>query len=1015
MPIGGTVNGINLTAFSSSVASTLSNQSAATSSYAINSTIQGQLAGVVSSSTQVAPLLPGGTVTSSAQYPGWVTASSQIDYNSIQNKLSGVVSSSAQVQPLLPGGTVSASGQVLLNTVSGTTFSNTAFYFPLDVRVDGTLTAQQINTEYVSSSVIYESGSTKFGDTTDDVMSVTGSISVLGGRISGSMVGMFSSSAQVDYNSITNKLSGVVSSSVQVDYNSITNKLSGVVSSSAQFNALSGTTASFALTSAGGGGGGVAVTYITASNPVGNVNPATSGVLWLNASASELFTCADNTFNTNEWAGSTGTKLYYGRTESSSLTQPLLGIISGSRTNAVLSLIDRYGGTITQLITPTQSITFSSSSTGTVTLISSSGVYSGSGRYHTFLSTTNLSGSITLSASINNVTLRNNLLIPILTPRNIRGFGTNEYTLFSSLSSAAVTSGSGGVQFIDDRTNYWVSMSCGRGNCFFLDINGRLYSRGLNDYGQCGVGNTLTVTTLKEITGSSTYPGPWKNISAGTYHACGININNELYCWGNNSSGDLGLGDNTQRTVPVKVNSDTNWSTVSCGASSTLATKTNGTLWSWGLNNYSQLGLGDATNKNVPTQIGSSTDWSNGFTSNVTSHAIKTTGTLWGWGYNGNSTIGDGTTTQRTTPVQVGVATDWVSVTSPREGGNEYFKLGIRGTTLYGWGFNQLAQLTSQSIGATFSTPTQLTASVPPVKSVTCNTSQVFIIDTGSGLWGWTSTAMANNSQSVGTYLGYGTSVNAQFDNTASIGNQPPTGSVKRISSIYTHQQIAALQNTLGLMTITNIQTSSAGPANPPTAITASVINNLTACRIQWNNTDVNAETRVDIASASFTQSNWIRPGATQVYLRPTTATGSATTVRLSHIKNEVSSSIVSASSTLSFCPEAYSYEISNTCSGGQRTVVYPNGICGTITEGPYCDSSCPGYTYQGIYAKQAYESNLYDPCTGTNVYYEYQRFTNGACTVDEYYPCYGYWIPSQGGCGGNCGYTYSCTTGCNW
>ena len=136
MPIGGTVNGINLTAFSSSVASTLSNQSAATSSYAINSTIQSQLAGAVSSSTQV--------------------------------------------KPLLPGDTVSSSGQVLLNTVSGTTFSNSAFYFPLDLRVDGTLTAQQINTEYVSSSVIYESGSTKFGDTTDDVMSVTGSIGVTG-------------------------------------------------------------------------------------------------------------------------------------------------------------------------------------------------------------------------------------------------------------------------------------------------------------------------------------------------------------------------------------------------------------------------------------------------------------------------------------------------------------------------------------------------------------------------------------------------------------------------------------------------------------------------------------------------------------------------------------------------------------------------------------------------------------------------------------------------------------------
>ena len=77
-------------------------------------------AGVVSSSTQVKPLLPGGTVSSSAQYPGWVTASSQIDYNSITNKLSGVVSASAQVQPLLPANTVSASAQVKAFLPDGT-------------------------------------------------------------------------------------------------------------------------------------------------------------------------------------------------------------------------------------------------------------------------------------------------------------------------------------------------------------------------------------------------------------------------------------------------------------------------------------------------------------------------------------------------------------------------------------------------------------------------------------------------------------------------------------------------------------------------------------------------------------------------------------------------------------------------------------------------------------------------------------------------------------------------------
>ena len=70
--------------------------------------------------------LSGGTVSSSAQYPGWVTASSQIDYNSIQNKLSDVVSSSTQFTSLTAPfsgsftgshiGTVTASALQILNT-----------------------------------------------------------------------------------------------------------------------------------------------------------------------------------------------------------------------------------------------------------------------------------------------------------------------------------------------------------------------------------------------------------------------------------------------------------------------------------------------------------------------------------------------------------------------------------------------------------------------------------------------------------------------------------------------------------------------------------------------------------------------------------------------------------------------------------------------------------------------------------------------------------------------------------
>ena len=46
--------------------------------------------------------------------------------------------------------------------------------------VTGTITAQEFHTEFVSASIIYESGSTQFGDTADDIHTFTGDISASG-------------------------------------------------------------------------------------------------------------------------------------------------------------------------------------------------------------------------------------------------------------------------------------------------------------------------------------------------------------------------------------------------------------------------------------------------------------------------------------------------------------------------------------------------------------------------------------------------------------------------------------------------------------------------------------------------------------------------------------------------------------------------------------------------------------------------------------------------------------------
>jgi hypothetical protein len=84
-------------------------------------------------------------------------------------------------------GVVSSSAQLSNQTIPG------------DLTIGGKITAQEFHTEFVSASIIYQSGSTQFGDTTDDTHTFVGTLSAT------TILGVVSSSAQVDYNSIQNQ------------------------------------------------------------------------------------------------------------------------------------------------------------------------------------------------------------------------------------------------------------------------------------------------------------------------------------------------------------------------------------------------------------------------------------------------------------------------------------------------------------------------------------------------------------------------------------------------------------------------------------------------------------------------------------------------------------------------------------------------------------------------------------------------------------------------------------------
>ena len=87
------------------------------------------------------------------------------------------------------------------------------------VTATGTITAQEFQTQFVSASIIYQSGSTKFGDTTDDIHQFTGSLAVTGsnltittgGNVSGSVTstGSFGRVEATNYSGDGSALTGI--------------------------------------------------------------------------------------------------------------------------------------------------------------------------------------------------------------------------------------------------------------------------------------------------------------------------------------------------------------------------------------------------------------------------------------------------------------------------------------------------------------------------------------------------------------------------------------------------------------------------------------------------------------------------------------------------------------------------------------------------------------------------------------------------------------------------------------
>ena len=225
---------------------------------------------------------------------------------------------------------------------------------------------------------------------------------------------------------------------------------------------------------------------------------------------------------------------------------------------------------------------------------------------------------------------------------------------------------------------------------------GKIYAWGQHDVGQLGNGvdparlasgakhflrpTEVTIDESRLATGEKV-----ANIVAGANHVLAVTTEGQLFAWGSDSDGQLGIkSSNDYAFSPVQVkgyNGAGNLKDIiliAAGAKHSLAVATNGDVWSWGDNTYGQLGQGVNDNdkykdKTTPDYVLSSANAhfsgvdgiSAGeyFSVATTSDPVTSVRTVYSWGLNNEGQLGIGriststSTNANTKAVQLSEAT----------------------------------------------------------------------------------------------------------------------------------------------------------------------------------------------------------------------------------------------------------------------------------------------------------------------------------------------------------------------
>lgn len=257
-----------------------------------------------------------------------------------------------------------------------------------------------------------------------------------------------------------------------------------------------------------------------------------------------------------------------------------------------------------------------------------------------------------------------------------------------------------------------------------IDEEGNLWAWGQNNYGQLGDGNKNNIYLSAENAKKIAEGIKFKEVCDGRYNALAIDIDGNLWSWGENWSCMLGNGSDSDTYFPVKISQDIQFEKIFADSENFKAIDKDGNLYNWG---YAAYGLGDGTTevKKQPTQIINGTKFTKAIASIYIQYALDINGNLWGWGKNEYDQLGIGNTQNQYLPIKVMEGTKFKEI----YGRNTRGILVDENNNVYFYGRNDLLK---------YNTGIKKIGQIPNLKQIVFpNSDTILAIDENGDRWGW--------------------------------------------------------------------------------------------------------------------------------------------------------------------------------------------------------------------------------------------------------------------------------------